>query len=458
VSRGDQLALALCWALVLQGCAREKARSPARRKPGGKSRPARLSRPATQGVSIRPATRSSTAPASRPATAPTQPTTRPDRWDGLDAELQRIVDLEKQGEFTQAWKLALEMRAAFAGHPRIEGLSQLMGRLRTEKRQAAQLAHAVELLGSDTVEASQIAASTLTDAGGIGIILLRKAVRTAPQKAAAKAAGLLVKLKDTAAAAEFYQRLKAQPGEPLRSALLGGLQDMAEHIPPAAIGELYGSVKDKPFAGHVEVFGVLAAAFAHGAKADASAFGKLVGDPRAAEVLKAKAREALSSKEPAETRAASGVIALLGLLLKGLRGSYYSGTNFDKLVFERLDSRVLIESGKSPYPDGRREEISIRWTGQVRVPVAGKYTFYAASDDGVRLWVAGEQIVNHWTSRSIEESTGSIDLTRGLHPIRMEFYQGTGEFGAHLKWKGPGIEKQPLTDEHLLTPPWPKKP
>jgi hypothetical protein len=38
----------------------------------------------------------------------------------------------------------------------------------------------------------------------------------------------------------------------------------------------------------------------------------------------------------------------------------------------------------------------------------------------------------------------------------MEFYQGNGDFGAYLKWSGPGIEKQLLTDEHLLTPPWGK--
>ncbi len=450
MSRTKQLALASCCALLLRGCAKDKPAAPARRRPG------RTSRPVTRRPSNRPAAQPTTAPSSRPATAGTQPATAPGRARRFDEELQRIADLEARGEFTRAWKLAIEMRTAFAGDPRLESLNRLMGRLRTAKRQAAQLAHAIRLLGSDTVEASQIAASTLTDAGRIGIILLRKAVRTGPKKAAAKAVGLLVKLTDAEAATAFYERLKGEPPGPLRSALLEGLRDLAEHIPPAAIGELYASVKDEPFAKHVDAFGILAAAHERAAGGDPNAFAKLTGDPKAAELLKAKVSKALTSEDEAEARAASRMVVSLGLIRKGLRASYYSGENFEKLLFERLDSRILIESGRSPYPDGRSDQISVRWTGQVRIPAPGRYTFYAASDDCVRLWVAGKQIVNDWRARSIAESTASIDLAAGLHPIRMEFFQGGGDFGAYLKWSGPGIEKQLLTDKHLFTPPWPE--
>lgn len=452
------LALALCCAAALQGCGEGGPPSPARRKPGGTSRPARRSRPTTRPVASRPATQPSTLPATRPTTRAAQPATTPAGADPFDARFARAVELEDQGEFTQAWKLSLEMRTALAGHPRLRDLNQLMGRLRTKKRKAAQLAHAVKLLGGDTVEGAQIAASALADAGPIGGVLLRKTVRTGPERAAAKALEVLVKLDAPGSAEVFHERLKARPAKPLRLALLRGLRSLARHIPPAAVGDLYQAVKDRPLTRKAEEYGVLAAAYEGAAGGDPNAFDRMAGEAGAAASLKAKVIEALGSGDPEAIDAAGQMIAQLGLLRKGLRGSYYSGTSFQKLLFERLDSRILIEKNKSPYPDGRKDSISIRWTARVRIAVAGKYTFYAGSDDGVRLWVAGKQIVNHWQTRAIAESVGTIDLPTGLHPIKMEFFQGNGDFGAYLKWSGPGIEKKLLTDKHLLTPPWTKTP
>ena len=55
------------------------------------------------------------------------------------------------------------------------------------------------------------------------------------------------------------------------------------------------------------------------------------------------------------------------------------------------------------------------------------------SDDGVRLWVNGQQIVNNWTDHAPTENSGTIALTAGQrYDIRMEFYENGGGATARL--------------------------
>ena len=51
------------------------------------------------------------------------------------------------------------------------------------------------------------------------------------------------------------------------------------------------------------------------------------------------------------------------------------------------------------------------------------YTFYTTSDDGVRLWVNNQLVVDNWTDHAATENSGAIALTAGQrYDIRMEFY------------------------------------
>jgi hypothetical protein len=395
-------------------------------------------------------------PATQPAAeGPTHPMTRPADVARFDAELRRIVALEKQGDVTAAWKLALATRAAyFPRYAKLEQLNRAMDQLRGARQRAAELAESVKRLGSDVPKARQIAAAKLVDSGAMGAVLLREAVRTGPDAVAAKAAELLAKLDDAKAAAALHERLKAGPAAPLRSALLRALRDLVGRIPPEVLGELYASARDRPLAGNVETYAVLAAAVREAAGGDARKFAAMVGDPEAGERLKARIAEAVRSGDPATSKAASEMLAHFGAVLGGLRGSYYTGRNFEKLASERLDATVEIDPGKLSYPDKRTRQLSIRWTGRLRAPAAGKYTFFASTNDGVCLWVAGRKVIDHWASRSMAESAGEAQLQAGLRPIKMEFFQADGPMGARLEWAGPGIQRKVIGPEHLTTAPW----
>jgi hypothetical protein len=138
----------------------------------------------------------------------------------------------------------------------------------------------------------------------------------------------------------------------------------------------------------------------------------------------------------------------------GLRGDYYTGVNFDKLVLTRLDPQVDFPWGGNPPDDAvGGSNFSVRWTGDFSAQFTETYTFYTISDDGVRLWVDGKLILENWTPHGDAENIGTIDLVAGqFYSIVLEYYQGGGGSIAQFGIKSPSTEKQ-LIPTALLWPP-----
>ena len=74
------------------------------------------------------------------------------------------------------------------------------------------------------------------------------------------------------------------------------------------------------------------------------------------------------------------------------------------------------------------DNFSVRWTGRVQAPVTGTYRFTTVSDDGIRLWVNGVQVINNWTDHAATTNTSAgISLTAGVkYTITLEFYEKGG--------------------------------
>jgi len=104
----------------------------------------------------------------------------------------------------------------------------------------------------------------------------------------------------------------------------------------------------------------------------------------------------------------------------------------------------------SPDPAIGDDSFSVRWTGRVKPPASGTYRFFTLTDDGVRLWVNNELIVDRWVDQSPTEWSGSIPLTGGLaYDLTLEFYERGGGANAHLLWSSPSIGKQPIPATYL---------
>lgn len=159
-----------------------------------------------------------------------------------------------------------------------------------------------------------------------------------------------------------------------------------------------------------------------------------------------------------------GTVQLSKLPLKsgvGLTGKYW--TNKDgagKPTLTRIDPSVDFTFSGAIGEGVASENIFVRWEGFVEAPVAGDYTFYTRSDDGVRLWVGGKQIVDSWIDRGETEdvSNATFALKAGQRiPLKMDYYQGGGGAAARLSWSFKGQEKQIIPKERLYPLPSPEK-
>lgn len=145
----------------------------------------------------------------------------------------------------------------------------------------------------------------------------------------------------------------------------------------------------------------------------------------------------------------------------GLKGQYFSGANFNTLLHTQIDPQVSFHwNTDAPKKlDGTSigsmpsDGFSIRWTGKVQAVESGTYTFQTHSDDGVRLWVNGTQLVNSWINGGNQTRTGTISLTAGQqYTVTMEYFDNTMTAYAHLRWKRPGQSTFGIVPQSQLTP------
>ena len=80
---------------------------------------------------------------------------------------------------------------------------------------------------------------------------------------------------------------------------------------------------------------------------------------------------------------------------------------------------------------------SARWTGSLLAPSSGSYLFQTVSDDGVRVWVNGVQVINNWSDHSSTTNTSAaLTLQAGVrYAVRVEYYDRTGSAVMRLRWR-----------------------
>jgi hypothetical protein len=131
----------------------------------------------------------------------------------------------------------------------------------------------------------------------------------------------------------------------------------------------------------------------------------------------------------------------------GLIGDYYSSqakTFVDPPTLERLDATVDFDWGLgSPDPNVSPDTFTVRWTGLVQPFYSQTYTFYTTTDDGVRLWVNGQLLIDKWVDQAPTEWSGTIALTANQkYPILMEYYENAGGAVAKLSWSSTNQVKE----------------
>lgn len=134
----------------------------------------------------------------------------------------------------------------------------------------------------------------------------------------------------------------------------------------------------------------------------------------------------------------------------GLTGSYFSGKDFGKLIGQRRDGQVDFNWPGAPLKGVPENGFSVRWSGQIYIDKSETYTFHTVTNDGVRLWVNGKQVINAWKDQGSTANSGTIQLTAGhKYDIAFEYYDNSGQGVAQLLWSSPSRNKQ-LIPEGVL--------
>ncbi|MDT0397473.1 family 16 glycoside hydrolase [Streptomyces edwardsiae] len=79
-------------------------------------------------------------------------------------------------------------------------------------------------------------------------------------------------------------------------------------------------------------------------------------------------------------------------------------------------------------------------TGNVHAPADGSYTFRLSSDDGSRLLIDGQVVIDHDGLHGAEPKDGTVQLTGGIHALRIDHFERGGDQVLNLAWRPPGAE------------------
>ena len=121
----------------------------------------------------------------------------------------------------------------------------------------------------------------------------------------------------------------------------------------------------------------------------------------------------------------------------GLTGEYYDNPDLSgKPVLVRTDKELDFDWGLgSPDPKIPCDNFSVRWTGRLVAPESGVYELRLSTDDGARLWLDGELLVDAWYDRGLASDTVQVRLEKGKrYDLKVEYYERTVEAIAQLAW------------------------
>ncbi|WP_404364935.1 PA14 domain-containing protein [Marinobacter sp.] len=123
--------------------------------------------------------------------------------------------------------------------------------------------------------------------------------------------------------------------------------------------------------------------------------------------------------------------------LSGFTGEYFRGTGFSRPLMTRTDPAINFSWGRGgPAAEMPVDRFSVRWSGLFTAPHREgkrKYLFNARTDDGVRLFLADELVIDEWKDHGAKNFRHTAVLEAGQRvSVIMEYYENQGSAVAQL--------------------------
>jgi beta-glucosidase len=113
----------------------------------------------------------------------------------------------------------------------------------------------------------------------------------------------------------------------------------------------------------------------------------------------------------------------------GLKGEYFSNEGLrGPPALVRTDKRIHFDWGEGSFAPGEPvDHFSIRWTGYFVPQKSGDYKFFTSADDGVRLYIGDDTVIDDWQRHSQTVDNYARHLEAGqAYKIRLEYFEATG--------------------------------
>ncbi|MCB0850601.1 MAG: PQQ-dependent sugar dehydrogenase, partial [Bacteroidetes bacterium] len=138
----------------------------------------------------------------------------------------------------------------------------------------------------------------------------------------------------------------------------------------------------------------------------------------------------------------------------GLLGTFYDNPDLTNQKLTRIDTEIDFYWGTgSPDPAIGPNSFSVSWTGEILPLYNETYTFYTNSDDGVKLYVDGQLLIDKFINQGPTEWSGNISLTAGQKvDITLEYFEASGVSLVELYWESESQEKEIIPERYLFPP------
>ena len=137
----------------------------------------------------------------------------------------------------------------------------------------------------------------------------------------------------------------------------------------------------------------------------------------------------------------------------GIAYSYHEGGWQSLVDLDRSEPlRSGVTSGLELAIPTRNEHYAVVFEGWIDVPSDGIYDFATASDDGSRLWIGDELVVDNDGLHGLREVQGSIGLRAGWHALRVAYFNAVGGAELQVSWRGPTFARRRIAPEVLRQP------
>jgi hypothetical protein len=138
--------------------------------------------------------------------------------------------------------------------------------------------------------------------------------------------------------------------------------------------------------------------------------------------------------------------------LNGLNYQYYEG-NWEKIpdftALEALRRGSIYEIGLDQIPF-KQEKFGLILQGIIEIPATALYTFYVNSNDGSKLFIDGELVIDNDGPHGALEKQGNIQLSEGKHILKITYFQAGGGFHLKAYLSAPGMEKESIAPDMLF--------